>query len=272
MFPYVLADLKPLWPFAGEKFCGILGSSFLHQFRWEIDFDKESIKAYIGAEPYEGGYSSSIPISWSFGHIPQVTLDLHGKEVFFDIDTGDNGSGRVRKENFLFLQKMGQVLSSRKEETITISSLSSSREFRLKYFTFANNIYPKLVMQESRQNAVGLSFLRRHDVVLDFPFNRLYLKAHKDHAVKQELDKSGLRVILKDEKLIVFSIKSEKGALVEGIQKGDEIISVNEESDLSLDKVRKILRGKEGTALSITIRRSSKVSTARVVLGKDPLE
>jgi len=270
-FPYILADLKPLWPFAGEKFCGILGSSFLHQFRWEIDFLEAVIKAYIGVEPYHGSYTSSTPISWSVGKIPQVKLNLYGKEVFFDIDTGDNGSGRMRKENFLFLQERGEIIASRQEETITISALSSSNEFRLKNFVFANVLYPKPVMQESRQNAMGLLFLRRHNVVLDFPFNKLYLKAHKDYAAKQDLDKSGLRIVLQDEKLIVFSIKPQKGAFVEGIQKGDEIISVNGKTNLSLYAMRKLLRSAEGTRLSLKIRRSSKVSTACIVLGKNPL-
>lgn len=271
-FPYILADLKRLWPFAGEKFCGILGSSFLHQFRWEIDFQDASIKAYIGAEPYKGVFSSSIPISWSGGKIPQVKLDLYGKEVYFDIDTGDNGSGRMLKENFLFLQERGQVIASRQEETITISALSRSTEFRFKNFVFAKMPYAKLVMQESRQNAIGLLFLRRHDLILDFPFNTLYMKAHKNFLDKQELDKSGLRVILQDEKLIVFSIRPEKGACIEGIQTGDEIISVNEKTNLSLHAIRKLLRSAEGTNLSLKTRRSSEVSTARIVLGKDPLE
>jgi len=204
-FPYLLADLKALWPFSGEKFCGILGVSFIRQFRWEIDFKKGEIKAYVGAEPYMQGYSARTPIFWSKARIPQVAVNFQGKEIAFDIDTGDNGSGRMKKENLLFLQERSQILASQKQEIVTVSSLSMSKEYRLRSLSFANVLYPKVVMQESAQNAIGLAFLKRHNIVFDFPFNMLYLQHHKDYAAKQELDKSGLRVVIQDEKLIVYS-------------------------------------------------------------------
>jgi len=269
-FPYVLADLQSLWPYSGEKFCGILGSSFLHQFRWEIDFDKGLVKAYFGDEPYMGKYQTLSPIFWSASRIPQVKVSLQGQTIAFDIDTGDNGSGRIIKKNVKFLKRLGLITKTHQEKVVTVSSLSNSEEFRLKNFHFANVLYPDIVMQTSKQNALGLAFFKRHNVVFDFPFNTLYLNHHKDYAAFQELDKSGIRVILKDGKLIVFSIKTLRKSLVKGIKKGDEILLVNGKR-VSLMQIRKMLRGKSGTRIFLEVRRYNGSHRASIVLGKDPL-
>jgi hypothetical protein len=270
-FPYMLADLKALWPFSGVKFCGILGVSFLHQFRWEIDFKEGAIKGYIGVEPYMGRYTAREPLFWSAGQIPQVTVDLQGREVAFDIDMGDNGSGRVSRANLLYLKKTGQVLKSHEQEVVTVSELSSSEEFRLKYLRFADVVYPNIILQESKQNALGLAFFKRHDVVLDFPFNMLYLEHHEDYAIEQERDKSGVRIVMIDDQLKVYSVKPMEGAVVNGLEKDDVIISINDNKDLSLFQARELLRQKEGTVLRLEVKRDGKIIKAGIVLGEDPL-
>lgn len=270
-FPYILADLQSLWPFSGVKFCGILGVSFLHQFRWEIDFKRGAIKGYIGAEPYMGSFTARVPLFWSEGQIPQVTVDLHGRVVAFDIDTGDNGSGRVQHENFLYLKEIGQVLRSHEQEVITVSELSSNEEFRLEYLRFADTVYPNIVLQESRQNALGLAFFKRHNVVLDFPFNMLYLQHHKDYELEQERDKSGVRIILEDGQLKIYSIKPMPGAIVEGLEKSDIIISINGKKDLSLFQARELLRQEKGTMLALELKRDGQNMRTVIVLGEDPL-
>ena len=270
-FPYMLADLQSLWPFSGVKFCGILGVSFLHQFRWEIDFKKGIIKGYIGAEPYMGRYTARAPIFWSAGKLPQVAVDLQGREVAFDIDTGDNGSGRVSSENLLYLKKTGQVLKSHEQEIVTVSELSSSEEFRLKYLRFGDVVYPNIILQESKQNALGLAFFKRHDVVFDFPFNMLYLQHHKDYEIEQERDKSGVRIILVDGRLKVYSVKSIPGAIVKGLKKDDIIISINGNTELSLFQARELFRQREGTGLTLEVKRDGKIIKANIVLGEDPL-
>ena len=270
-FPYMLADLQSLWPFSGVKFCGILGVSFLHQFRWEIDFKKGIIKGYIGAEPYMGRYTARAPIFWSAGKLPQVAVDLQGREVAFDIDTGDNGSGRVSSENLLYLKKTGQVLKSHEQEIVTVSELSSSEEFRLKYLRFGDVVYPNIILQESKQNALGLAFFKRHDVVFDFPFNMLYLQHHKDYEIEQERDKSGVRIVLVDGQLKVYSVKSMPGAVVTGLKKDDVIISINSNTELSLFQARELLRQSEGIGLTLEVKRDGKIIKAHIVLGEDPL-
>ncbi len=270
-FPYILADLQSLWPFSGVKFCGILGVSFLHQFRWEIDFKRGTIEGYIGAEPYMGSFTARVPLFWSEGQIPQVTVDLHGRVVAFDIDTGDNGSGRVQHENFLYLKEIGQVLRSHEQEVITVSELSSNEEFRLEYLRFADTVYPNIVLQESRQNALGLAFFKRHNVVLDFPFNMLYLQHHKDYELEQERDKSGVRIILEDGQLKIYSIKPMPGAIVEGLEKSDIIISINGKKDLSLFQARELLRQEKGTMLALELKRDGQNMRTVIVLGEDPL-
>ncbi len=270
-FPYILADLKPLWPLSGVEFCGVLGSSFLHQFRWEIDFEKGNIKAYIGVTPYEMKKDFFSSITWSRGYIPQLELILEGKKVSFDIDTGDIGSGRLVEENINLLKQRGLIIGTHQREVFTVSGSSEHEEFRLKRLRLKGRDYPGVVLQESKQNALGLGFFQRHKVVLDFPFNKLYLQPHKDHTDEEEVDKSGIRLLLENNKIIVFNIKPMQGADMKGVERGDEIISVNGKANISLYQMRKVLRGKEGTELTLGLKRNSKLYEVNIVLGKDPL-
>lgn len=270
-FPYILADLKPLWPLSGVEFCGVLGSSFLHQFRWEIDFDRGEIKAYIGVAPYEGKREYFSPITWGRGYIPQLELEIEGKKISFDIDTGDAGSGRLVQGNIDFFKRKGLIIGSHQREVFTISGSSQHEEFRLEKLNLQGRGYPGIILQESQQNALGLAFFRRHKVVLDFPFNRLYLQPHKDYAEKEESDKSGIRLVLEQGKIIVFSIKPMQGADTNRVQEGDEIISVEDRSDVSLYQVRKVLRGEEGANITLRIKRDEKLYDVKIVLGKDPI-
>jgi len=208
---------------------------------------------------------------WAAGQIPQVAVDLKGREVAFDIDTGDNGSGRVSSENFLYLKETGQILRSHKQEVVTVSELSSSEEFRLKYLRFADVIYPNIILQESRQNALGLAFFKRHDVVFDFPFNMLYLQHHEDYEIEQERDKSGVRIVMTEGRLKIYSVRPMPGAIVEGIEKDDVIISINGKKGLSLFQARSLLRQKEGTRLFLEVKRDGEITKALIVLGEDPL-
>lgn len=270
-FPYILADLKPLWPLSGVEFCGVLGSSFLHQFRWDIDFDKGEIKAYIGVTPYEGKREYFSPITWNRGYIPQLELKLEGKKISFDIDTGDAGSGRLLQENIDFLKRKGLIVGTHKREVFTVSGSSQHEEFRLEKLHLKGRDYPGVVLQESQQNALGLAFFRRHNIVLDFPFNRLYIQPHKDYAEKEESDKSGVRLVLEQGKIIVFSIKPIQGAYTNGVQEGDEIITVEGRSDVSLYQTRRAFRGKEGAIITLGIKRNEKLYDVKIVLGKDPM-
>ena len=270
-FPYILADLKPLWPLSGVEFCGVLGSSFLHQFRWEIDFVKGKIKAYIGVTPYEGKREYFSPITWSRGYIPQLELELEGKKISFDIDTGDIGSGRLVQENIGFLKQKGLIIGTHKREVFTVSGSSQHEELRLKKLRLKGRDYPDVILQESYQNALGLAFLQRHNIVLDFPFNKLYLQPNDNYTKKEKTDKSGIRLVLDNKKIIVFSIKLIQGASAQSVERGDEIISVNGRSDISLYQVRKALRGKEGTEIILGLKRNGKIYDVNIVLGKDPL-
>ncbi len=270
-FPYLLADLKPLWPLSGVEFCGVLGSSFLHQFRWEIDFKEGIIKGYIGVEPYDAETSDSLPVHWSRAFIPRLELVMYDKKFLFDIDTGDIGSGRFKAGELGYLKQKNAFESSYQKEVFTISGSSYHEEFRLKDLYVNGHLYPETVFQESKQNALGLGFLRRHKVVLDFPFDRLYLERYEDDMHREEVDKSGIRLVLQEGKIMIHEIMPFAGAQTEGLERGDELVSIKGEKEISLYKVRELFRGKTGSILSLGIRRDSLMYEVDIVLGEDPL-
>jgi len=66
-------------------------------------------------------------------------------------------------------------------------------------------------------------------------------------------------------------MKSHKQAIIKGIKKGDEILSVKDVKDLDLYTMRELLRGNEGQELFLKIRRNSKVLDGYIRLGREAL-
>ena len=59
---------------------------------------------------------------------------------------------------------------------VSVSGVSKFIRVRVKEITIGENVYKGVVMREILQNALGLGFMRRHHIILDFIEQKLHFK------------------------------------------------------------------------------------------------
>ena len=115
-----------------------------------------------------------------------------------------------------------------------------------------------------RQNgSLGSEFLRRFDMILDFPGKKIHIKPNSNFEDVFHYDMSGLEILVPvpdEHRYIIGNIRAGSGAESAGIRTGDEILSINgiPSARLSLDEIYNKLLGKAGTKIRMVLLREDK--------------
>ncbi|NLH17780.1 MAG: PDZ domain-containing protein [Phycisphaerae bacterium] len=117
-------------------------------------------------------------------------------------------------------------------------------------------------------NVLGLGFLTRYRVTLDFPHNRLYLRPGKSVARFENPDMTGLHIIRDEGKTLVHSVDPNSPADQAHICAGDEIVEVNHMTAQShkLDTIRRIFASAPGDRVHLQTRRDNQIQNCELTL------
>jgi predicted aspartyl protease len=269
--PFMTADLKFISKVLGRGFQGIIGMSFIHKYIWELDFDQKIIRVLSSnSKITSSNYDTSINIHATPRGVPVIMIELIENGIPFLIDTGVTGSGQLTKDVIGLLIEQRLVSDVASDTMVSISGVHFTRRVRINHFKVGSLEYSNLLMGESRQNAIGLRFLKRHRSILDFPNKRLYLRKGLYSFVLDREDKSGIKIINDNGKIIIELIDKRGPAVVAGLKKGDVIKSINRMpvNGNDLLRVRDILKGENGKEIIIKINRDGKSIEVRFILKK----
>jgi predicted aspartyl protease len=268
--PFMTADLKFMSKVLGRGFQGIIGMSFIHKYIWELDFDQKIIRVLSSdSKITSSDYDTSINIHATSRGAPVIMIELIENSIPFLIDTGGTGSGQLTKDVIGLLIEQRLVSDVVSDAMVSISGVHFTRRVRINHFKVGSLEYRNLLMGESQQNAIGLRFLKRHRSVLDFPNKRLYLRKGLYSILDRE-DKSGIKIINDNGKIIIELFDKRGPAVVAGLKKGDIIKSINgmPVNGNDLLRVRDILKGENGKEIIIKINRDGKSIEVRFILKK----
>jgi predicted aspartyl protease len=268
--PFMTADLKFMSKVLGRGFQGIIGMSFIHKYIWELDFDQKIIRVLSSdSKITSSDYDTSINIHATSRGAPVIMIELIENSIPFLIDTGGTGSGQLTKDVIGLLIEQRLVSDVASDAMVSISGVHFTRRVRINHFKVGSLEYRNLLMGESQQNAIGLRFLKRHRSVLDFPNKRLYLRKGLYSILDRE-DKSGIKIINDNGKIIIELFDKRGPAAVAGLKKGDVIKSINRMpvNGNDLLRVRDILKGENGKEIITKIKRDGKSIEVRFILKK----
>ncbi len=127
---------------------------------------------------------------------------------------------------------------------------------RLQRLTVGSREYSDAIIDEGNCNLLGLGFLARHVVTLDFPRGRMYLKKGKHFDRVDEADMSGLHILKVGGKVAVHSVDKDSPAQKAGIEAHDIILTVNSQSAAEMDifALRNLLRSGDKKKIDMTIK------------------
>lgn len=226
----VAADLVKLRQVFGSEFHGILGMDFLSNHVVQIDFDRGELSFLKAPDPKAG---QAYPMPYQQGQMPSLVLHLseHLQETFL-LDTGLIGldSGGIRSElcDDLFDQgnfrKVGSVLSESLAGTHRIR-LFQGVAVSLGGIQFADPVFSENTKGFSR---LSLRFLARHNVTLDFPRQRIYLRERKTPIGPDQFNFSGIHMLRLDGRIIADLIDRDSPAAKAGLKDGDQLLKIGD--------------------------------------------
>lgn len=122
-----------------------------------------------------------------------------------------------------------------------------------------------------RNGLLGNLVLSRFQLIIDYQFDKLYLKPTRHYRERFEYDRSGLHVIASGESLktyLVLSVVHASPAQDADIQRGDEIVQVGQKRGvfLSLHGIQQAFLRKPGTKVRVTILRDGQKIKKTIVL------
>jgi hypothetical protein len=261
-------DLSDLRTASGHDVGGLIGMNFLKRHVLQIDFDRGWLRFL---KPDTVDLPMGTLMSRDRFNRPMLGVELiAGQTTSMLIDTGmaAPGVGEVNQAIFNELLVDRRVtIKGPAARTATVAGESIGRKGKLDRFQFSRFEHEQLGIREGTVNAVGLNFLSRYAITMDFPNDMLYLEKSNRFPAKTAFDRSGLVVLRLDGKTKVDKVHHDGPAFASGIQEGDEILRVaGERADVyTMLQLRRLL-AKEDQRVHLVVRHGGEVREIDLLL------
>ncbi len=260
-------DLKKIREVTGHAIYGIVGMDFLGQQVVRVDFASGELWFLKAAEPKMG---TPLPLSYQRG-CPCVSASVQGLKASFLLDTGSVGfgSGNLAADFFSTLTAKKDLLVVGKSLHETLTGTKTQRIARAGKLVVGDFSLAKPVFGEGGGNNLGLDFLSRFVVTLDFPNDRIFLQKGKRFEHPDVWDVSGLHIIRKKGKTWVHSVDKDSPAGDAGVKAGDRIVKVGDRlaEEMTLFQIRRLGCARD-SLLRLTIGRQKETREVALDLKK----
>ena len=177
-------DLSAFNEHVDRPIVGVLGNNVWRKLVLQLDFDAGQLRFLTPDDLPHPEWGTVVPLESAktprtvpITGVAYVRLNVAGAEGLFYVDTGDNGTASLTSGGLDYiLENTKLAVLQRPRETA--GGTLYARVFRIPTFTFADQRYNDLIFYETKDWAgtLGIRFLSRHLVTIDFPHARLFLK------------------------------------------------------------------------------------------------
>ncbi len=126
------------------------------------------------------------------------------------------------------------------------------------------------------EGIIGGEIIKRYEVVLDYPREKVVLRPGRDHGNPFNTSLSGLEVVARGEnhqKFIIHYVRPGSTGYESGIWAGDRIMAINKEPyhKLSMEDVLDELSRSRGSIVNLTLKRGDNILSVEITLREDLL-
>ena len=260
---------------------GIIGADVFKSYRLSINYDTKTIKLSPSSTKSPRNYEAiPIEIHKNKPYLNSIIelSDTTSVPVKLLIDTGAGLALLLHTDTHSDLELPAQVIPGEVGVGLggTIDGFLGRvkklplKDSKLRLLDVVTNFQElnsglETSLLNARNGIIGNKILRRFQVIIDYPQEKLYLKANKRYKQKFEFDRSGLVLIAGGAKLneyYVSKVIPNSPAAEAGIIRGDRIIGLNGTTAAfsTLGSVLKRLKRKPGKKIRLVIlRRGTKM-------------
>lgn len=231
-----------------------------------IDHVSENLKRTAIAVPLRPLFENQVGLDAVINSTTTVSLK---------IDTGDSGSISLNPGDW---KQMLANITDAKVVTTMMASLNRdvthTSTTRLDNVKIGSREYQHVLCSLSpapeARSTIGTAFLRRYTATFDFPNHMLYLVPRKVSNDLENLDMSGLHLIRREGKTLVYSVDEGSPAGQAGVEPGDVIDSINgkDVAQMKMKDLRQRLKANDGDKVVFEIMHRGAPKTIAMVLRK----
>jgi hypothetical protein len=181
------------------------------------------------------------------------------------VDTGSDGAVDLSRSIFAALVGSRQIRPAADILIATAAKYEAVREGSLSEFSLGPYKHTGLSVSSADDSNVGLSYLKRYRVTIDFLNRKMYLAKGKHFADPEEpFIRTGLHLLLKQGVTEVDVVDAASPAERAGIRKDDRIMRIagKAAADLRLSQIRHLLKSSNGADIPLTVQRGGKLLEA----------
>jgi hypothetical protein len=259
-------DLSFVRTTTGHSVDGVLGLDFLKQYTLQVDFDRGKLR-FLSAAPPDLGLGRPLVYSRD-ANLPQVSVNVPGVGTeLFTVNLGSMLRMGLERRTFNDLCERGRIrIVSEAKVKNEVGSVHTLRLALLPELTLGDARMKDLVVTDSAVNVLGLDFLRRFHLTLDFPSRRAYFQPGERVGDAGHWNRNGLRCLSQGGEVVVAIIDEGSPAREAGFALDDVIVRVNDQpiDSFTLLQLRMLLQ-QEGETVRMTVRRGTEFLNFTVV-------
>jgi hypothetical protein len=277
-------DHFSLSSYAGIRIDGLLGYEFFNSLAVEIDFGDSTLSVCRPKDLHAFSKSNKIPIT-----IEERKPYLHANITFPNGKQADDklvidiGAGHpISIENLVktndmpqkfIIANLGVGLNGPINGFISRINEVDIGKYKIRdvIASFPDESKMQIKPAVPRDGNLGVGILKKFDVIFDYTNNALYLKPGAHYDEPFEHDMSGLEYFAagKGYQHVIIS-RVEPGSTGDeiGLEKGDEIVSVNFRpvSKMTLEEIDSIFKSKDGRTILLEIFHDNKYDNVLITL------
>jgi hypothetical protein len=200
-----------------------------------IDYDADTLRLGDALAAGQAAGYQALPLTIQAGSLsPRFTLELGGVSRTVAIDTGAGMALSLTPATYDALLAAGALRAVSSAKAVTMAGMVEQACGLLSGVRLGPFAYPALAAARASSaspeviDAVGVDFLARHDVIIDLPQRRLYLRQRPARLAIADLDPNiGIHLLQVDGRITAGLVDAGCPAARAGIAAGDAIITID---------------------------------------------
>ena len=252
-------DLTELREAFGFDLRGFIGMEFLKDWITTIDFDKGRIDFLPSGTMKKPEWGESVPCIYDTKGLricSKIGKDIEGS---FEVDTGNTGTGNLEDMLVLQLVVSHEARLNGDTKCVTASGVHSPVVTRLSHFSVGSFQHDDLRFTTASANVLGLGYLSRYRVTIDFPNGQIYLAKGNQFADRDRGSMCGLGLLFKTHGIEIAYVDEKCPAYAAGVRAKDVLVDVcgTSVSVLKPSEIYRMLTA-EGRPVRMAVERGGK--------------